>query len=443
MGCGASTGSMQEMSKIILSLKERFEDGETELTFETVTEIEDEILAVLKLPKSSTAIPYQTKELKINNKKDTEQKKLVIFCDCGGTSLLPTNPTNISILYDLLSKSLEKAEDNYVFKYSSGINPEKSKLASSDFTCVDLTIITVLNYIFDNYFEGDELILFGFSRGSFVLRVICGILRWYGIPRKQEDADNIFTQYKMSFKKSKGEKFPPQLDNDKFIIPVISFLGIFDTVTGCGKSYLSNSDYFFHSDDLNPVVQSVVHIQAGNPTALFRPVSYFTHTNDGFCQSLENIVLPTGEEEEEAVMISRVFFPQRYSYREFRLPGSHGNIGGGLQKTAESEKCISNISLRMMLMASPFSSLTEELLPLGDPTKYPTIPFAEIPSNAFHCLDEKDMGKENEIRRQIYKAIEESVPPIMNVKAEVIFAKQPESSDGNHKNDFSNMSLFP
>jgi hypothetical protein len=439
MGCGASTGSMQEMSKIILSLKERFEDGETELTFETVTEIEDEILAVLHLPKSNTTIPYQTKEHKINNKKDTEQKKLVIFCDCGGTSLLPPNPTNISILYDLLSKSLEKAEDNYVFKYFSGINPEKSKSASSDFTCIDLTIITVLNYIFENYFEGDELILFGFSRGSFVLRVICGILRWYGIPRKQEDADNIFTQYKMSFKKNK-DKFPPQLDNDKFIIPVISFLGIFDTVTGCGKSYLSNIDYFFHSEDMNPVVQSVVHIQAETSTAVFRPVSYFTHTNDGFCQSLGNVVLPT-----EEGMISRVFFPQRYSYREFRLPGSHGNIGGGLWKNPESEKCISNTSLRMMLMASPFSSLTEALLPLGDQTTklYPTIPLTEIPSHVFQCLEEKDMGKENEIRRQIFKAIEESISPIVNAQAEVIFAKQPESTDGNHKNDTSNISLFP
>jgi uncharacterized protein (DUF2235 family) len=287
--------------------------------------------------------------------------------------------------------------------------------AFMDAFSVDTYVTNVLDYIFKNYEEGDELMLFGFSRGSFAARVIGNVLRFRGIPKEDKNADEAYDKYQKACRDYDDKKMMiPQSNSEKFIIPRISFIGLYDTVPGLTPNQLKEYDYFFHVEDENPIIESACHIMAEDVITAFNNQSYFSAKDGGVCQSLEKA--PTAD-------LSSLSY-RKHQYLEFRCPGNHSNIGGGAYIIhPDKEKGLSNNTLRHLLAASPLGQVFFPLLQATSTTFYPTVTTDEISEYRRSALSPKDM-KGREIKRRVYLLIEESTEKIHNTKVSVDFACQ-------------------
>ena len=93
-------------------------------------------------------------------------------------------------------------------------------------------------YIVQNYAPGDKLFFFGFSRGAYTVRSLCGLINNCGI-LKRPDASLI--QRAFNHYKEPGPAYAPQgTESVKFRAlhshesRMVQFLGVFDTVGALG-----------------------------------------------------------------------------------------------------------------------------------------------------------------------------------------------------------------
>ena len=125
-------------------------------------------------------------------------------------------------------------------------------------------------YIVQNYSSGDKLYLFGFSRGAYTVRSLCGLINNCGI-LKRPDARLIqkaFNHYKQS-----GPAYAPQgaksvAFRKRYAHPLreVQFLGVFDTVGALGipLSFLGflNAEDEFYDSKTGPNVRIARHALA-------------------------------------------------------------------------------------------------------------------------------------------------------------------------------------
>ncbi len=108
---------------------------------------------------------------------------------------------------------------------------------------MDYKIRYVYRFIVDNYVDGDEIFLFGYSRGAFTARAVVGLIKWAGILRKSnvDCFDAVWHSYKNRSENS-GENTGSQskreikagwsnADEERMHLnPRICCVGVFDTV---------------------------------------------------------------------------------------------------------------------------------------------------------------------------------------------------------------------
>lgn len=99
-------------------------------------------------------------------------------------------------------------------------------------------IMDSYRYIIQNYNDGDEIFLFGFSRGAYTMRSLCGLINNCGILKRQYacQVENAFKLYKKPGKANapRGEKsqaFRAKYSQSK---KDIKFVGVWDTVGAMG-----------------------------------------------------------------------------------------------------------------------------------------------------------------------------------------------------------------
>ena len=93
-------------------------------------------------------------------------------------------------------------------------------------------------YIIQNYSQGDELFLFGFSRGAYTIRCLCGLINNCGIIKRPDAAliQQAFNHYKRN-----GKAFAPEGKKSKEFRSrhshesrEVKFVGVWDTVGAMG-----------------------------------------------------------------------------------------------------------------------------------------------------------------------------------------------------------------
>ncbi|MBV8334917.1 MAG: DUF2235 domain-containing protein, partial [Alphaproteobacteria bacterium] len=165
-------------------------------------------------------------------------------------------------------------------------------------------------FIMDNYREGDEILLFGFSRGAYVVRSVAGLIGVVGLLQKVEMFQ--FAQAWDYYRLSPRQRCSAALDK---IAPRrhrevdIACLGVWDTVGALGipGSRMCSSDYAFHDTSLGAHVRHAFQALAiderrGN----FQPA----------------IWVKTDREQ----ILRQVWFP-----------GVHSNVGGGYRQHGLSD----------------------------------------------------------------------------------------------------------
>ena len=266
-------------------------------------------------------------------------KRIIICCD--GTWNKPGQKdkgkivhTNVEKLYRALEEKNEANGIKQVKFYDRGVGTGFSLadklLGGITGAGIDKNIQDAYKFIICNYSIGDEIYLFGFSRGAYTARSLAGFIRTCGI-LKPENLHLVAEAYRLY--RDRNEFSQPDSDLMKGFkqqfcfepITRIRCLGVWDTVGALGiplRFYqLSNkAHYQFHDVVLSSTVDYAYHALALNERRfLFKPTLWKKSKNATEGRSTIN-------------MEQRWFI------------GSHSNVGGGY-----ADSGLSDISLIWMM----------------------------------------------------------------------------------------------
>lgn len=119
---------------------------------------------------------------------------------------------------------------------------------------LDKNVLDAYRYIVHNYDDDSQLFLFGFSRGAYTVRALCGLINNIGILHSQygEKITEAWQIYKSSHRRDhpKGERALAFANNYSHSTKRIRFVGVWDTVGALGipfsmLGWLSDDDEFY------------------------------------------------------------------------------------------------------------------------------------------------------------------------------------------------------
>lgn len=196
-------------------------------------------------------------------------KRLVICCDGTWQQLASPYPSNVVKLAQSVKPIASDGVTQIVF-YDEGVGTEGQKvLGGATGLGIDRNIEDGYRFLSLNYVKGDEIYLFGFSRGAYTVRSLAGMIYCSGLlerphvtkahqayelyrNRDIKPRDKVATEYRETF----GDRVP------------ITLLGCFDTVGALGIPGIPafrklhqqlNKRYRFHDTTLNKFVENALH----------------------------------------------------------------------------------------------------------------------------------------------------------------------------------------
>ncbi|MEM8631047.1 MAG: DUF2235 domain-containing protein [Pseudomonadota bacterium] len=232
---------------------------------------------------------------------------IAIFCDGTWNSPERTFPTNVQLLCDYL-KAQDSADVHLIYSRGVGARPMPDwvsctvdRLGGGAFGWGLGDILeSVYRELAKVYEPGDEIHIFGFSRGAFMARSLAGLIRASGIPAEDQFCriDEAVARYRdrapltepgTAASAAFRWRFSPrvytgQSEHDWRVarsLPVgtplsISYLGIWDTVGALGVpgiggalGKLVNSRYQFHDTVLSRSVRAGRHAVAIDEARVF------------------------------------------------------------------------------------------------------------------------------------------------------------------------------
>jgi uncharacterized protein (DUF2235 family) len=207
-----------------------------------------------------------------------EKKRLVFNFDGTWNRLDAACPTNVVLTAEsvLPLDSQGVAQLNY---YDQGVGTGKWDHFRGGVFGMGLTdnLADAYRHLIFNYTPGDEIFVFGFSRGAFSARSFVGLLRNCGIVARHHA--NHVTEAIDLYRSRAPDDAPWGEQAEKFRaayvptpIPTITYLGVWDTVGALGlPNYYGiakfiNRKFRFHDTDLSDKVKSARHAVAIDET---------------------------------------------------------------------------------------------------------------------------------------------------------------------------------
>ncbi len=168
--------------------------------------------------------------------------KRIIICSDGTWNkpeedLTKDFPTNVLKFSRAIKPVDDKGVAQTVF-YDWGIGSYHDKIGGGDFGAgLDKNIMDGYRYIVHNYDIGDEIFLFGFSRGAYTVRCLAGLINNCSILKKEHEnrITEAYQLYKNPDEKPtdpKSQEFRTNYSHAQ--ITPIHFVGVWDTVGALG-----------------------------------------------------------------------------------------------------------------------------------------------------------------------------------------------------------------
>lgn len=262
--------------------------------------------------------------------------RLIVCCD--GTWNTPDQieegvytPTNVVKIFNAVDESSKENNIEQIKYYHPGVGAEENLLKklkdgiSGD--GINKIIMSAYAWICRNYQPGDDIYIFGFSRGAFTARSISGLItrcKLLDLSDLNDDAawNGIEKVYNKGYREFNSEKNDDWKKNLKFIplpegqkkVP-IKFIGVWDTVGSFGipddfsilNVFDNKKRYQFHDTELSDNVEYAMHAVAIDELkASFTPTLWTNITNDS-------------------------------KRKQVWFPGEHGDVGGGRKETGLSD----------------------------------------------------------------------------------------------------------
>ena len=137
---------------------------------------------------------------------------------------------------------------------------------------LEANIHDAYRFLVANYEVGDEIFLFGFSRGAFTARSIAGMIRKCGILRREfvehyHDAIDLYRKMDIRPDDEEPVKFRTEFSLCGAENVPVKFIGVWDTVGALGiplrgLRYLTRRDFQFHDTELSKTVEFAYHALA-------------------------------------------------------------------------------------------------------------------------------------------------------------------------------------
>lgn len=267
--------------------------------------------------------------------------KRIVVCADGTWSrpeqnLKKDNPTNVLRLARAVQPLGDDGIPQQVF-YDWGVGSYYDPvIGGATGKGLNKNIMDDYRYIVQNYSPGDEIFLFGFSRGAYTVRSLCGLINNCGII-KRPDARLIqaaFDHYKKPGKKHAphGEKSEEFRDQHSHPSSKIKFVGVWDTVGALGIPFsflglLDKEDEFYDT-------------KLGSNVGIARHAMAIDEIRSDF---------------EPTIWIPR----DGLDLKQVWFSGVHGDIGGGYPLD-EKDGTVSDIPLKWMMAEAAAAGLALE-----------------------------------------------------------------------------------
>ncbi|MEM9431156.1 MAG: DUF2235 domain-containing protein [Pseudomonadota bacterium] len=265
----------------------------------------------------------------------------VFVLDGTLTRLEDGHESNAGLVYKLLAEGGPRA--GLRVGYDPGIQGNWIDMAAG--TTINRSILAGYAWLASRYLPGDQIHLFGYSRGAYAARSLSGMIGRLGLLRRRHATERRVLRAFRYYEAGAGGRHAT-LFRDKFCradVP-ISFIGVWDTVAALGLPYplisrLAPMATEFHDDRLGHHVTHAAHALAIDETrTAFRPILW-------------------RREEGWDGRLSQMWFP-----------GRHSDVGG--QNGGRDDiRPLSNLALVWMLERASAAGLT---LPSGWRSRFPT-----------------------------------------------------------------------
>ncbi|MEG4814969.1 DUF2235 domain-containing protein [Microcoleus sp. K5-D4] len=242
-------------------------------------------------------------------------KRLIVCCDGTWNKLDTQCPTNVVKLAQAVKRTASDGVPQIVF-YDEGIGVDSNKIVGGVTGLgIDKNIQDAYRFLSFNYDQGDEIYLFGFSRGAYTVRSLAGMIYCSGLLSRRNvtmasQAYELYRKREISPKHPEAKSFREKYGKDKGDRVPITLLGCFDTVGALGIPVVPafrkfegqlKARYKFHDTTLNKDIENAVHAVAIDEIREVFDVTLMKKNPDAPNQKL----------------------------RQVWFPGEHGCIGGG------------------------------------------------------------------------------------------------------------------
>jgi uncharacterized protein (DUF2235 family) len=169
-------------------------------------------------------------------------KNIVVFSDGTGQEGGKGNNTNVYKLFNMI----EDRTENQASFYDRGLGTGWRKLSGNVAGMgISKNIRECYEFIFENYQAGDNIFLFGFSRGATTVRSLSAFIHLFGIlpksrPELIKQAYKIYKESDGTARKNLAKDFVSRHHNQWC---KIKFLGVWDTVDALGLPF-KKLDFF-------------------------------------------------------------------------------------------------------------------------------------------------------------------------------------------------------
>ncbi len=160
-------------------------------------------------------------------------KNIVVFSDGTGQEGGTGNNTNVYKTFNLI---LDRSPKQVSF-YDKGLGTGFRKLTGNVFGWgFGKNVRECYEFIFENYQHGDQIFLFGFSRGAATVRSLTGFIHLFGILPKSRTrlVDEAWKIYKIPHPTKRKEAVDKFLAVNHTMWATVKFLGVWDTVAALG-----------------------------------------------------------------------------------------------------------------------------------------------------------------------------------------------------------------
>ncbi|MCB9234386.1 MAG: DUF2235 domain-containing protein [Bacteroidia bacterium] len=160
-------------------------------------------------------------------------KNIVIFADGTAQKGGKGNPSNVYKLFNMVEN---RTKEQIAF-YDPGLGTDWRSVFGLAFgSGFGKNILDCYREIYNNFEAGDQIYLFGFSRGAATVRSLSGFIHMFGIlPRSRPDLiPQAFRLYKMKNKARREALAAEFVKQHHTMWAKVRFLGVWDTVAALG-----------------------------------------------------------------------------------------------------------------------------------------------------------------------------------------------------------------